>query len=288
MRCVDCVCATEPPCSSDNGAGDAGAAALACALEKNTTLHTLYLQGEFVVVCFVWGGVLIVDYGVWVVVCLWLGWRGVCVVLIVCAPLNRRVHQRTKWAQRELQRLLALWRRTRPCTRCTLAVSLLWCVLFGEGLIVDYGVWDVDCLWLGWRGVCVVLIVCAPLKRRVHQTTKWATRELQRWLALWRRTRPCTRWTFGVSLLWCVLFRDGVLIVVYGVWDVVCLWLGWRGVCVVLIVCAPLNRRVHQTTTYLPPFRLPWVISPSAIGFVISRALPPPYCLSASFFLPTV
>ena len=30
------------------------------------------------------------------VVCLWLGWRGVCVVLIVCAPLNRRVHQGMK------------------------------------------------------------------------------------------------------------------------------------------------------------------------------------------------
>ena len=53
MRCVDCVCATEPPCSSDIVVGDAGAAALACALDKNTTLHTLDLRCEFVVVCFV-------------------------------------------------------------------------------------------------------------------------------------------------------------------------------------------------------------------------------------------
>jgi len=40
---------------------------------------------------------------------------------------------------------------------------------------------------LGWRGVCVVLIVCAPLKRRVHQATEWAQRDVRRWLALWRR-----------------------------------------------------------------------------------------------------
>ena len=70
MRCVDCVCATEPPCSSDNKFGDAGAASLAQALEKNTTLQTLNLSGEFVVCCVVfWGGVLIVVYVVlWAVV----------------------------------------------------------------------------------------------------------------------------------------------------------------------------------------------------------------------------
>ena len=49
VRGVDCVCATEPPCSSDNEAGDAGCAALAGALEKNTTLHTLDLSCECVV-----------------------------------------------------------------------------------------------------------------------------------------------------------------------------------------------------------------------------------------------
>jgi len=49
VRGVDCVCATEPPCSSDNSASDAGCAALAGALEKNTTLQTLNLNGEFVV-----------------------------------------------------------------------------------------------------------------------------------------------------------------------------------------------------------------------------------------------
>ena len=55
MRCVDCVCATEPPCSSDNDVGEPGAASLAQALEKNTTLQTLNLGREFVVLCCVCG-----------------------------------------------------------------------------------------------------------------------------------------------------------------------------------------------------------------------------------------
>jgi hypothetical protein len=59
VRCVDCVCATKPPCSSDNDVGDAGAAKLARALEKNTTLQMLHLLGEFVVVCCGCGGWLI-------------------------------------------------------------------------------------------------------------------------------------------------------------------------------------------------------------------------------------
>ena len=57
VRCVDCVCATEPPRSSDNRVGDAGAASLAQALEKNTTLQTLNLGSEFVVLCLcLWRG----------------------------------------------------------------------------------------------------------------------------------------------------------------------------------------------------------------------------------------
>jgi len=88
----DCVCATEPPCSSDNDVGDAWAAWLAQALEKNTTLKNLSLGREFVVLCF-WRGV---DCGLCccglLLVCVF-GLRGVSVVLIVCAPLNRRVHQ---------------------------------------------------------------------------------------------------------------------------------------------------------------------------------------------------
>jgi len=44
-------CATEAPCSSGNCVGDAGAASLAQALEKNTTLHTLDLESEFVMLC---------------------------------------------------------------------------------------------------------------------------------------------------------------------------------------------------------------------------------------------
>jgi len=54
-RGVDYVCATEPPCSSDK-VGDAGAAAIARALEKNTSLQELRLGREFVVLCCVCGG----------------------------------------------------------------------------------------------------------------------------------------------------------------------------------------------------------------------------------------
>ena len=65
VRGVDCVCATEPPRSSGSTVGDMGAASLAQVLEKNTTLQTLNLSGEFVVLCSVCGGGLI---GVYVVV----------------------------------------------------------------------------------------------------------------------------------------------------------------------------------------------------------------------------
>ena len=46
MRFVVCE-AAEPPPSSGSDVGDAGAAALAGALEKNTSLQTLSLMGEF-------------------------------------------------------------------------------------------------------------------------------------------------------------------------------------------------------------------------------------------------
>ena len=47
VRCDIVVCvAAEPAPSSDNGVGAAGAAALAGALEKNTSLQTLNLDGE--------------------------------------------------------------------------------------------------------------------------------------------------------------------------------------------------------------------------------------------------
>ena len=44
VRGVDCVCATEPPCSSVNGVGNAGAAALAAALEKGADVTTLHAR----------------------------------------------------------------------------------------------------------------------------------------------------------------------------------------------------------------------------------------------------
>ncbi len=47
VRCDIVVCvAAEPAPSSDNGVGAAGAAALAGALEKNTSLQTLDLGSE--------------------------------------------------------------------------------------------------------------------------------------------------------------------------------------------------------------------------------------------------
>jgi hypothetical protein len=73
-RGVDCVCATEPPCSSDSKVGNSGAAWLAQALEKNTTLQTLRLSCEFVVLCCVCGGGLIVVYVV--VGCSWFVFLG--------------------------------------------------------------------------------------------------------------------------------------------------------------------------------------------------------------------
>ena len=61
-RGVDCVCPTEPPCSSESKFGHSGFASLAQALEKNTTLHGLSLNGEFVMLCCVCGWRLIVVY----------------------------------------------------------------------------------------------------------------------------------------------------------------------------------------------------------------------------------
>ena len=47
VRCDIVVCvAAEPAPSSGNGVGDAGAAALAGAWEKNTSLQTLNLESE--------------------------------------------------------------------------------------------------------------------------------------------------------------------------------------------------------------------------------------------------
>ena len=73
-RGVDCVCATEPPCSSESKFGHSGFAWLAQALEKNTTLQTLNLGREFVVLCCVCGGWLIVVYVV--VGCCWFVFLG--------------------------------------------------------------------------------------------------------------------------------------------------------------------------------------------------------------------
>ena len=74
VRCVDCVCATEPPCSSGNGVTEAGAEAIARALEKNTTLQALGLSRELVVLCCVCGGGLIIVYVV--VGCCWFVFLG--------------------------------------------------------------------------------------------------------------------------------------------------------------------------------------------------------------------
>jgi hypothetical protein len=113
VRGVDCVCAAESPCSSDNRVGDAGAASLAQALEKNTTLQGLSLRSEFVVlycvfvVCCVCGGGLIAVYVV--VGCFWFVFgmeervRGVDCVCATEPPCS----QTTVWATRGLHR----WRK---------------------------------------------------------------------------------------------------------------------------------------------------------------------------------
>ncbi len=77
VRGVDCVCATEALCSSANGVGEEGVASLAQALEKNTTLHTLHLNCEFVVVwCDCGGGADCCFMLLWAVVGLCFGVEG--------------------------------------------------------------------------------------------------------------------------------------------------------------------------------------------------------------------
>ena len=96
MRGVDCVCATEPPCSSVCQVMDAGASAIARSLKKNTTLQRLHLDCECGLFCCVSGGDLIV---VNVVVCCCLfvfGVEGrvrgvycVCTTEPPCSPDNK-------------------------------------------------------------------------------------------------------------------------------------------------------------------------------------------------------
>ena len=83
VRVVDCVCATEPPCSSDSKSGDAGFASLALALEKNTTLQTLSVKGEFVVFCIGWGVDCCLCCRGLLLVCVWGGGACACCQLRV-------------------------------------------------------------------------------------------------------------------------------------------------------------------------------------------------------------
>ena len=69
VRGFDCLCATEPPFSSGNNLSNSGAASLAQALEKNTTLQRLDLDCEFVVLLRALEGGLIVVYVI--VGCFW-------------------------------------------------------------------------------------------------------------------------------------------------------------------------------------------------------------------------
>jgi hypothetical protein len=59
LRGVDFAIATQHPCSSGSEITDAGAEAIARALEKNTTLQSLDLGGEVFVFCYevfgLWG-----------------------------------------------------------------------------------------------------------------------------------------------------------------------------------------------------------------------------------------
>ena len=146
MRGVDCVCATEPPCSSDNKIGDAGAAAIARALEKNTTLQELYLSREFVVLCCVLGGGLIVVYVV--VGCCWFvfGMEGrVRCVDCVCAtepPCSSDSKVGNAGAAAIAQ---ALEKNTTLQTLRLDGEFVVLCCVCGRGLIVVYVV--VGCSW---------------------------------------------------------------------------------------------------------------------------------------------
>ena len=81
-------------------------------------------------------------------------------MVAVCALLKRLVDQGTKSALLALPPLRALWRRTRPCRRWMLAVSLLCLSLCCEGCcICVYDLWfcvDV-CVFL-WEGRAVWLL----------------------------------------------------------------------------------------------------------------------------------
>ncbi len=155
VRCVDCVCATEPPCSSDNEVGGLGAAALACALEKNTTLHTLHLSREFVVVCFVWGGRLIVVYGV-VVCCLFVvGVEGhvrcvdcVCATEPPCSPGNKLGDAGVASLAQALEK-----NSTLQCLH--LRGEFIFVLCFGRAF--DCGLWCCGLLFLCvWGGACAL------------------------------------------------------------------------------------------------------------------------------------
>ncbi len=180
-------------------------------------------------------------------------------VLIVCAPLNRCVHQRANLATRGLHGLRKLWRRTRPCRRWTLTVSLLCCVVLCLGRGVDCGfmmLWAVVglCFWVEGRErgvdcVCPTEPPCSSESKFGHSGFASLAQALEKNTTLQRLSVNCE---FVVLCLGrgvdCCLCCCGLLLV--------CVF-GLRGVCVALIACAPLNRRVHQThqmtRTHIPP-----------------------------------
>ncbi len=101
--CIACVAAESAP-SSANKVGDAGAAAFAAALEKNSSLQTLNLAGEFFffdIVCRDCMILIELFWGVAIVVC-FEAWAWVAIVLLV-SLLNLRHHQGMQWALLELQ-----------------------------------------------------------------------------------------------------------------------------------------------------------------------------------------
>ena len=112
MRCGCRLCFTEARLRSACAIGEAGAAALAKALEKNTVLRDLNLTGQYAFF-FQYAG----SGGFYISCCLSkCGFGGrLCVDVVACVLLKRGHDQETKSSMRALQPLQELWRQTRSC-----------------------------------------------------------------------------------------------------------------------------------------------------------------------------
>jgi hypothetical protein len=119
---ADCVCATHQLCTSGNNFKDAGAVALARALEKNTTLQNLNFFCELLAFCYV------LFCSTVLFCCVVLCCVVLCCVVLCCVVL---------------------------C--CVVLCCVVLCCLLGKGKGVGFGFLDVGCCWVvsGVDGACV-------------------------------------------------------------------------------------------------------------------------------------